>query len=384
MPKPLPADPWQGFQPGDWQQRADVESFILCNSLPYTGDDSDLTGPTERTQAIWLQAQMLLQAERATVHRGRRRGGALQPDFLDRREELIFGMLASPGGERLPTGGDCRQLALYGARQLRHTGTQPEVIAAIADLARYYDIDIDPPAATAQQAIQWTFLALLATRDPLVGRRRTLSGLDVFFDIYLQRDLDRGVLIEEEAQELIDDLTIKLRLARPTGDAATVLPALYLPLAGQTVTRTGFRLVNTLYTLGPAAAPHLLVLWSTALSDTFRRFCAEVTIDTSSLSYAQALPLPEAGHSRTMSPDRLGATRSAQVYTLCQLLDALDGSSTLGINVLRREVLSAILARPNRYGYLTVQLPGGAVDLHHLNPAARQDVLQQLLTSFES
>lgn len=191
-------------------------------------------------------------------------------------------------------------------------------------------------------------------------------------------------MVEEEAQELVDDLMIKLRLPQPT------LSELYLPLAAGVdpegrplVTRTDFRFVNTYYTLGPAAEPHLLVLWSAALSGAFRRFCGEVTIDTSSLRYAQSLPLPQTGLAQTFSPDALGATRAEQVENLGLWLDRQPDDLHLGINVFGREALVSTLTRPNKFAHLTVQLADGAVDLHSLSPLGRRQVLLQLLGSFE-
>lgn len=388
VPKPIPADPWQGFRPGNWQVRTDVENFIAANCDPYLGDDSDLTGPTERTQALWVQAQMLQQAARATARRSAGPGGtpagAFGADYLDRREELIYGLIDPLDVEQLPVGSDCRQLALYGSERLRRLGMQLGAVETVEALAGCYGLDIGRPAATAQQAIQWTYLALLATRDPLFGRRRSVTGLDTFFDVYFQRDLARGLLVEEEAQELVDDLMIKLRLPQPT------LSELYLPLAAGVdpegrplVTRTDFRFVNTCYNLGPAAEPHLLVLWSAALSGAFRRFCGEVTIDTSSLRYARALPLPQTGLAHTFSPDALGATRTEQVENLGLWLDGQPEGDHLGINVFGREALLSTLTRPNKFAHLTVQLAEGAVDLHSLSPLGRRQVLLQLLGSFE-
>lgn len=378
LPKPIPADPWQGFQSGAWQECADVEEFILSNYTPYFGDDSSLTGPTERTQALWMQAQMLLQADRANQHPPAYID--CRPNYLDRREELIVGLLDNC---LLPPSGaiDCRQVALYGAARLRRSGS-PTALDAVTTLAASYGLDIEHPAANARQAIQSIYLALLATYGA-DDSPHTYSGLDTFLDIYLQRDIERGVLIEEEAQELIDDLVIKLRLMYrlyPVQQSGS----LHLPLAGTApdgrtlVTRTGFRLVNTLYTLGPAADPHFIVRWDPELPDAFRQFCVEVTIDSSSLRYGRE-PLTAAGSCRLYTPDSLGLTHGEQALQIARLLDNMGDDAVVGINVFRREVLEAALARPNHYACLTVQLADHAVDLQSLTPAGRKAVLYQLL-----
>lgn len=392
--KPLPSNPWQGFQPGVWQAGINLEGFITSNHAPYRGDDKELTGPTERTQALWLQAQMLLQARQATSRRpaGSVRGGmtvASGPEYLDRRDELIVGMPQRRSGPATRCGGgDCRQVALYGTDYLR-TWDEDERLDAVTAVANSYGFDIRLPAATARQAIQWTYLGWIAAIEAGAGCPVTMTGLDSFFDIYLQRDIERGILVEEEAQELIDDLFIKLRLmGTATGDEPVEPVCLQVPVAGGAVdgtvlvTRTSFRVVNTLYTLGPAAKPHLIVLWSADLPASFRQFCAEVSIDSSALRYTRDLPIPAAARVLSLTPKDLGSPHKAQAAQLAlQIDDELVQGEVLGINVFNRETLDAALARPHKYAHLTVQLPDGAVDLQTLAPTARRQVLYTLRES---
>ncbi len=389
LPKPVPADPWQGFQSGAWQECADVEEFITSHYTPYLGDDSSLTGPTERTQALWMQAQMLLQADRASAQHPECTDVDCQPNYLDRREELIVGLLDNCPLPVNPGEIDCRAVALYGAARLRRLSGTPAVLDAATTLARCYSLDIEQPAANARQAIQWIYLALLGAYSADCDGPHAHSGLDTFLDIYLQRDIERGILIEEEAQELIDDLVIKLRLMHRVQPTQRQPGSLQLPLAGigpdgrTLVTRTSFRLVNTLYTLGPAADPHFVVKWSSELPEAFRQFCAEVTIDTSSLRYGREL-LAATGSSRLHTPELLGNTHGEQALQVARLLDNLKDDTVVGINVFRREVLEAALARPKHYACLTVQLADHAVDLQSLSPAGRKALLHQLLQTLST
>jgi formate C-acetyltransferase len=369
--------------------RVDVDNFLVCNRSDESGDDSSLTGPTDRTQALCLQARMLLAARQATACRPSVRGQVALcwgPEYLDRREELIFGLPRPPGERPNPTDsamGDWRKVALYGTACLQ-AGFDPDdrqLACEAQALAMAYGLDIRRPAASAQQAIQWTYLAFLGAIE--AGKTvpaLLLVGLDGFFDIYLQRDLERGILIEEEAQELIDDLCLKLRLVR-TGEGDEGEPNRGLGLSvAHPINQTSFRLVNTLYTLGPTAEPQLVVVWSAELPATFRRFCSEVSIDTSALRFVGTLPLSEEGKALSLTPETLGEGHEAQVASLTRLIDhETGGGAVLGINVYRRELLEAALARPHKYGYLTVQLPPWGIDLRMLSLAGRQRTLRTVL-----
>ncbi|QLY30266.1 formate C-acetyltransferase [Nocardia huaxiensis] len=217
--------------------------------------------------------------------------------------------------------GDYRRVALYGvdtliaAKQADHIALEhewataeviqqreevAEQIRALQELKRMaasYGRDISGPAATAQEAIQWLYFAYLAAVKEQNGAAMSLGRTANFVDIYLERDLAAGIIDEERAQELIDDFVIKLRIVRflrtPeydelfSGDPTWVTESLGgmgedgRPL----VTRSSFRYLNTLYTLGPAPEPNLTVFWSPRLPEGFKRFAAQVSIDTSSIQY---------------------------------------------------------------------------------------------------
>jgi hypothetical protein len=164
-------------------------------------------------------------------------------------------------------------------------------------MAASYGFDISGPAGTAQQAIQWLYLGYLAAVKEQNGAAMSLGRTSTFLDIYLQRDLDTGLIDESFAQELIDDFVIKLRIVRflrtPeydalfSGDPTWVTECLGgMGDDGRTlVTRSSFRFLQTLNNLGPAPEPNLTVMWSTRLPKGFKDFAARVSIDTSSIQY---------------------------------------------------------------------------------------------------
>ncbi|QTR04016.1 formate acetyltransferase, partial [Saccharothrix algeriensis] len=386
-------DAWRGFGDGPWRRGIDVHGFIRANHTPYEGDAAFLTGPTERTAALWRGLSGLFAEERRrgvldvdvrtpssiTSHR---------PGYLDRDNELIVGLQTDAPLKRaiMPNGGlrmvetsvraygyeldpavrevftkyrkthndgvfdayteqikrarragiitglpdaygrgriigDYRRVALYGVDRLIEAkraerasiDTTPSTEAVIRDreelaeqiralqelkeMAASYGDDISGPARTAREAVQWLYYAYLAAVKEQNGAAMSLGRTSTFLDIYLRRDLESGRLTESQAQELVDDLVIKLRIVRflrtPaydelfSGDPTWVTESIGgigedgRPL----VTRTSFRFLQTLYNLGPAPEPNLTVLWSPALPEGFKRFCALVSIDTSSIQY---------------------------------------------------------------------------------------------------
>ena len=163
-------------------------------------------------------------------------------------------------------------------------------------MARSYGHDVSQ-AASAREAIQWLYLAYLAAIKEQNGAAMSLGRTSTFVDTYLERDLRAGRLTEQEAQELVDDLVIKLRIVRflrtPeydelfSGDPTWVTESIGgMSRDGRPlVTRTSFRYLQTLYNLDSAPEPNLTVLWSPALPEAFKRFCAQISIDTSSIQY---------------------------------------------------------------------------------------------------
>lgn len=238
---------------------------------------------------------------------------------LARRVGIITGLPDAYGRGRII--GDYRRIALYGTKRLvlekqaelavlagqsmdqDTIRTREEVssqIAALKDMtkmAQSYECDISRPAENAQEAVQWLYLAYLAAIKEQNGAAMSLGRVATFLDIFLERDIQLGVIVEEQAQELIDQLVIKLRLARHlrtpdynelfAGDPLWVTEVIGgMGMDGRTlVTRTSFRMLHTLYNLGPSPEPNLTILWSTRLPQPFKEYCAQVSIDTSAIQY---------------------------------------------------------------------------------------------------
>ena len=167
----------------------------------------------------------------------------------------------------------------------------------LKEMAGMYGYDISKPATNAREAIQWTYFAYLAANKEQNGAAMSFGRTSTFFDIYIERDIKRGVLDEISAQELFDDLVLKLRAARHLrtpeyndlfgGDPMWITESIGgMSLNHQTlVTKSSFRILNTLYNLGPAPEPNLTVLWSNSLPDNFKNFCSKISIDTNSIQY---------------------------------------------------------------------------------------------------
>lgn len=245
---------------------------------------------------------------------------AYTPQILAARKAgIITGLPDAYGRGRII--GDYRRVALYGVQRLidakradHHAlDEQPstedvirareeiaEQIRALEDLrtmAASYGFDISVPARDAREAVQWLYFAYLAATKDQNGAAMSLGRTSTFLDIYFERDLAAGTLTEEQAQELIDDFVIKLRIVRflrtPaydalfSGDPTWVTESIGgIGLDGRPlVTKTSFRYLQTLYNLGPAPEPNLTVFWSPALPEGFKKFCAQVSLDTSAIQY---------------------------------------------------------------------------------------------------
>ncbi|WP_334151158.1 formate C-acetyltransferase [Hyphomicrobium sp.] len=164
-------------------------------------------------------------------------------------------------------------------------------------MTELYGYDVSRPATTAREAVQWTYFAYLAAIKEQNGAAMSVGRLSTFLDIFIDRDLREGKITESEAQELIDDIVIKFRIVRflrtPeynqlfSGDPTWVTE--YIGGMGDDgrtlVTKTSFRILNTLYNLGPAPEPNLTVGWSPRLPDGFKRFAAKCSVDTSAIQY---------------------------------------------------------------------------------------------------
>jgi formate C-acetyltransferase len=284
-----------------------------------------------------------------------------------RSSGVITGLPDAYGRGRIV--GDYRRVALYGVDRLiaakeeekARVGAQWPTDAVIRDreelaeqiralgelktMAASYGHDISGPAATGREAVQWTYFAYLAAVKEQNGAAMSLGRTSTFIDVYLQRDLDNGVLTEEQAQELVDDFVIKLRIVRFlrtedfnqgfSGDPTWVTES----IAGigedgrPLVTRTSFRYLQTLYNLGPAPEPNLTVFWSPQLPQGFKDFAAKVAIDTSALQFeSDELMRPKYGDDTAIaccvSPSATGRQMQffgARVNVAKALLYAING-----------------------------------------------------------
>ena len=190
------------------------------------------------------------------------------------------------------------QVALDRAIQLREEiSEQHRALGQIKEMAAKYGCDISGPATNAQEAIQGTYFGYLAAVKSQNGAAMSLGRVSTFLDIYIERDIAAGLLTEEQAQEMIDHFVMKLRMVRflrtPeydelfSGDPIWATESIGgMGQDGRTlVSKTSFRFMNTLYTMGPSPEPNMTVLWSEKLPEAFKHYCAQVSIDTSSIQY---------------------------------------------------------------------------------------------------
>ena len=384
---------WLGFKGESWKNEINVRDFIIENYTAYYGDDSFLSGPTERTNKLMAKLNELRKKEQEN-------GGVIGVDsetvssllsypaaYLDKDLELIVGLQTGAplvrgvhpfcgirmeraackayGYELSPkieeefqyrtthndgvfrvysdemravrhtgiiTGlpdsygrgriiGDYRRIALYGMdfiiekkkedkkrislgvmnedtiRLVEEVYKQIQFLEQLKQMAMLYGCDISRPAENAREAIQWLYFGYLAANKEQNGAAMSLGRTSTFVDIYIQRDLERGILTEETAQELVDQFVIKLRMIRHLrtpeynelfgGDPMWITEAIGgMTIKGKPlVTKNSFRFMNTLYTLGSAPEPNMTILWSEMLPENFKKFCAKVSIDTDSIQY---------------------------------------------------------------------------------------------------
>ncbi len=386
---------WNGFKGSVWKDEINVLDFIANNYTEYTGDDSFLAKPSEKTKKVWAKCEELLNEET-------KKGGCLDvevnilsgitafaPGYIDKENEVIVGLQTDAplkrivnmyGGTKvamkaleshgytlnpdvykafttyrkthndgvfdaytpiirrarssglltgLPDGygrgriiGDYRRVALYGIDRLiefkhkdlefefideknleesirlrEEVSEQIKALEAIKEMAKSYGFDISKPAKNAREAIQWTYFAYLAGAKENNGAATSMGRNATFFDCYIQRDLENGTLTEEEAQELIDQYVIKLRLIRHlrtpdydelfAGDPTWVTESIagMLNESKSLTTKSSFRFLQTLINLHPSAEPNLTVLWAKGLPENFKKFAAKISILTDSIQY---------------------------------------------------------------------------------------------------
>ena len=384
---------WKGFAPGVWQDEINVRNFIQKNYTQYTGDDSFLQPPTEKTKKVWGKCEDLLRQEM-------KNGGVLDvetkiisgidnfaPGYIDKENEVVVGLQTDAplkrivnlyGGMRMAkssleqygyqldptieahfseyrkthnegvfdaypkrtrvarhagllTGlpdaygrgriiGDYRRVALYGLDRLvaekkkdldaldgpmtedrirarEEVSMQIRALGEIKSMALKYGVDLSQPAGNAREAFQAVYFAYLAGIKENNGAATSLGRTSTFLDIYIQRDLDNGLITEAEAQELVDQFIIKLRLVRHLrtpeynelfgGDPTWVTESIGgIGINGKSlVTKNSFRYLHTLINLGTAPEPNLTVLWSEHLPEAFKQYCAKISIATDSIQY---------------------------------------------------------------------------------------------------
>ncbi|CAK7021817.1 MAG: Formate acetyltransferase [Peptostreptococcus russellii] len=236
-----------------------------------------------------------------------------------RKSGIITGLPDAYGRGRII--GDYRRVALYGVDfliekkneeklsladkpmteeviRLREELTEQIVaLKKLKNMANSYGYDISKPAKSAQEAVQWLYFAYLGAIKDQNGAAMSIGRISTFLDIYFERDLKNGVITEKDAQEIMDHFVMKLRMVKflrtPeynelfSGDPTWVTESIGgMNADGRTyVTKNSYRMLNTLYTLGPSPEPNLTVLWSTKLPKEFKDFCSKVSIDTSSVQY---------------------------------------------------------------------------------------------------
>ena len=229
-----------------------------------------------------------------------------------RHAGLITGLPDNYGRGRII--GDYRRVALYGIDwlveekqkdfekipmdkiQLREEVFEQILsLKEIIQMAEKYGFDLSKPARNAKEAIQWTWFGYLAAIKEQDGAAMSFGRVDSFFDIYIERDMKNKVLTEKEAQELIDQLVLKMRFARhlrhPDYDALFAGQPTWVTCAiggmssNPLVTKTSFRLLHTLTNLGPAPEPNITVLWSPQIPESFKKYCCQTSINTSSIQY---------------------------------------------------------------------------------------------------
>ena len=393
----LSFDEWDGFTGRLWKEECNVREFITYNYTPYTGDESFLEGPTERTEKLWEKLQELQKAERDN-------GGVLDeetdvvssltaygPGYIDesmkdmeqivglqtdkplkrafmpfggikmaeesltmygyepnkdlhkafteyhkthnqavfdaytdemraaRRSHIITGLPDTYGRGRIV--GDYRRIALYGIdqliewkkedkqncghgvmtddiiRQREELAEQIKALQGMKKMAEVYGYDISRPAKNAKEAVQWLYFGYLAAIKTQNGAAMSVGRVSTFLDIYIERDLKKGIITEKEAQELIDHFVMKLRMVKFariqsynelfSGDPVwATLEVGGIGMDGRThVTKNCFRFLHTLENMGPSPEPNLTVLYSSQLPEAFKKYAARISVKTSSIQY---------------------------------------------------------------------------------------------------
>lgn len=294
-----------------------------------------------------------------------------------RHVKLLTGLPDAYGRGRII--GDYRRIALYGIDYLmqekfndwdnmkidvmdqdtirlrEEISMQYKALKEMKEMAASYGFDISKPASNAKEAVQWTYFGYLAAIKENNGAAMSLGRVDAFFDIYFERDFERGILTEEEAQEIIDQFVIKLRAARHlrtpeydelfSGDPTWVTCSLGgMTTEGKTmVNKTSFRIVHTLENLESAPEPNMTILWAQELPESWKKYCAKISIATDSIQYENDdVMRPSMGDDYAIaccvSSMRVG--RDMQFFgARCNLAKALLYSINGGVDEVKRELV---------------------------------------------
>ncbi len=386
---------WKDFKEGAWCNEINVRDFIQKNYVAYDGDESFLSGPTEKTKRVLKVYEDMCKEEVKKhvidIDVDHPAGiNAFKPGYICEDDDVIVGLQTDKLGKRsiVPKGGikmvyqeleaygykmnpelekfiketnlvkthndgvfdaytseirkarhnklltglpdaygrgriigDYRRIALYGIDYLmqqkkndwdnmkitvmddetirlrEEISMQYRALQEIKEMAKSYGFDISMPAKNAKEAVQWTYFGYLAAIKENNGAAMSLGRVDAFFDIYFERDFKNGTLTEEEAQEIIDQFVIKLRAARHlrtpeydelfSGDPTWVTCSLggISVDSKSMVNKTSFRIVHTLENLESAPEPNMTILWAQNLPETWKKYCAKISIATDSIQY---------------------------------------------------------------------------------------------------
>lgn len=334
-----------------------------------------------------------------------------------RRASLLTGLPDAYGRGRII--GDYRRIALYGIdylmekkkyefdfqklgqmtedliRTREELSMQYNALNAMKKMALEYGFDISKPASNAKEAIQWTYFGYLAAVKENNGAAMSLGRVDDFFDIYIERDIKNGILTEKEAQELIDQFIIKLRLVRHlrtpeydelfSGDPTWVTCSVGgMSETGKTkVTKTSYRILHTLENLDTAPEPNMTVLWSNNLPDNFKKYCSMLSIKTDAIQYeSDDLMLPIYGDDYAIaccvSAMRLGKDMQffgarcnlakALLYSINGGIDEVTGNLVIkGFNKIEDEILDYKKVKKNYFKMLekVAEIYSNAMNIIH-------------------
>jgi len=232
---------------------------------------------------------------------------------------------------------------------------QIEALESMKEMALSYGLDISRPASNSFEAVEWTYLGYLAGVKENNGAAMSLGRVDAFFDIYFERDLESGIITEEEVQELIDQFVIKLRLVRHlrtpdydelfSGDPTWVTCSIggMLDEERSLVNKTSFRIVHTLENLDTAPEPNMTILWSTKLPENFKKYCAKVSILSDAIQYESddlMRPIYGSDYAIACCVSAMKLGRDMQFFgARCNLAKALLYSINGGIDEIKGELV---------------------------------------------